>query len=114
MRISDWSSDVCSSDLDHLPHRQNAILVKEHVLGAAEPDALGAEVARSAGIARRLGIGADLEAANLVGERKSVVWGRSVSVRVDLGGRRIIKNKKTSSSRESSSGQYVTTYTTKK
>src|SRR3546814_16164434 len=27
-------------------------------------------------------------------DRKSVVWGTSVSVRVDLGGRRIIKNKK--------------------
>src|SRR3546814_15480055 len=26
-------------------------------------------------------------------DRKSVVWGKSVSVRVDLGGRRIIKNK---------------------
>src|SRR3546814_20886845 len=28
------------------------------------------------------------------GDRKSVVWGKSVSVRVDLGGRRIIKKKK--------------------
>src|SRR3546814_12638658 len=28
-------------------------------------------------------------------DRKSVVWGKSVSVRVDLGGRRIIKKKKT-------------------
>src|SRR3546814_14239372 len=28
------------------------------------------------------------------GDRKSVVWGRRVSVRVDLGGRRIIKKKK--------------------
>src|SRR3546814_20996061 len=27
-------------------------------------------------------------------DRKSVVWGQSVSVRVDLGGRRIIKKKK--------------------
>src|SRR3546814_17204508 len=27
------------------------------------------------------------------GDRKSVVWGKSVSVRVDLGGRRNIKNK---------------------
>src|SRR3546814_16587407 len=29
-----------------------------------------------------------------VRDRKSVVWGKSVSVRVDLGGRRIIKKKK--------------------
>src|SRR3546814_18280735 len=28
-------------------------------------------------------------------DRKSVVWGKSVSVRVDFGGRRIIKKKKT-------------------
>src|SRR3546814_15141753 len=28
------------------------------------------------------------------GDRKSVVWGKSVAVRVDLGGRRIIKKKK--------------------
>src|SRR3546814_12419191 len=27
-------------------------------------------------------------------DRKSVVWGKSVSVRVDLGGRRLIENKK--------------------
>src|SRR3546814_19404569 len=27
-------------------------------------------------------------------DRKSVVWGKSVSVRIDLGGRRIIKKKK--------------------
>src|SRR3546814_17260697 len=31
-----------------------------------------------------------------IGDRKSVVWGTSVSVRVDLGGRCIIKNKKLS------------------
>src|SRR3546814_13479474 len=28
------------------------------------------------------------------GDRKSVVWGKGVSVRVDLGGRRLIKKKK--------------------
>src|SRR3546814_13002020 len=31
---------------------------------------------------------------NAAKERKSVVWGKSVSVRVDLGGRRYIKKKK--------------------
>src|SRR3546814_16331572 len=35
-----------------------------------------------------------LEAARRHGDRKRVVEGKSVSVRVDLGGRRIIKNKK--------------------
>src|SRR3546814_12571566 len=31
----------------------------------------------------------------VLSDRQSVVWGRRVSVRVDLGGRRIIKKKKT-------------------
>src|SRR3546814_12676643 len=31
---------------------------------------------------------------NRIIDRKSVVWGKSVSVRVDLGGRRILKKKK--------------------
>src|SRR3546814_12087253 len=34
------------------------------------------------------------------GDRKSVVWGKSGSVRVDLGGRRIIKKKKREWTRE--------------
>src|SRR3546814_14289113 len=33
-------------------------------------------------------------AGGAVAERKSVVWGRSVSVRVDFGGRRMIKKNK--------------------
>src|SRR3546814_15762028 len=36
------------------------------------------------------------------GDRKSVVWGKSVSVRVDLGGRRISKTKTTHRSRHHS------------
>src|SRR3546814_15275227 len=37
----------------------------------------------------------DDEAADMLRDRKSVVWGKSVSVRVDLGGRRIITKKTT-------------------
>src|SRR3546814_20023503 len=37
--------------------------------------------------------------ANLMPERKSVVKGQSVSVRVDIGGRRIIKTKKNNTTR---------------
>ena len=33
---------------DHLAHGADAVLVEEHVLGAAEPDALGAELDRGA------------------------------------------------------------------
>src|SRR3546814_19177936 len=77
MRISDWSSDVCSSDL----------LVEGHHRGcciwwvAAVSRSIGLQVARTAGPA--LGCR----------DRKSVVEGKRVSVSVDPGGRRIIKKK---------------------
>src|SRR3546814_17863055 len=85
MRISDWSSDVCSSDLCVLDegfasrHRagEHAALAV-HQLGRRIGDDIGAEFERT------------LERG---GDRKSVVKGTSVSVRVDLGGRRIIKKK---------------------
>src|SRR3546814_16237776 len=94
MRISDWSSDVCSSDLG------------EGDPGAA-PRVLddGATVPEAPVRLRRLDHGkrhAVLHAAGGIlalqlheatGDRKSVVSGKSVSVRVDLGGSRIIKKK---------------------
>ena len=42
-------------------------LAEEHVLGAAESDALGAEVARDLRVVRQVGVGAHLERAELVG-----------------------------------------------
>src|SRR3546814_9842893 len=72
MRISDWSSDVCSSDL---PVR---LAARRRVgPGAVRPEAS----------ADRLVV-VPVEV-----DRKSVVEGTSVSVRVDLGGRRIITKK---------------------
>src|SRR3546814_13180483 len=98
MRISDWSSDVCSSDLRVQRHE---------VLGAGgdvgdvgipvvvdvgEPIAVGARPVplhlTSVAVRRRRG------RLGRWRDRKSVVSGKSVSVRVDLGGRRIIKKKK--------------------
>src|SRR3546814_13948304 len=95
MRISDWSSDVCSSDLfllerheaDELDcgRREARLVVVRHlrfadggmaVEGALPAPGCGKRALRPAG-----------------GDRKSVVEGKSVSVRVDLGGRRIIKKK---------------------
>src|SRR3546814_6050317 len=80
MRISDWSSDVCSSDLARF-HRE---------LAEQFPDALyGSRRDFSAKLA------GEFDAALATGsDRKRVVKGKSVSVRVDLGGRRIIKKKR--------------------
>src|SRR3546814_14439282 len=102
MRISDWSSDVCSSDLAaghtrrgrpealHLHHRPLQRQGRERggdVTTAARPARPGPAHPRSArSPARRRPQDRD---------RKSVVSGKSGAVRVDLGGRRIIKKKKT-------------------
>ena len=52
---------------DHLAHRDDAVALEEHVLGAAQADAFRAEIARGLGVERRLGVGAHLHAAHLVG-----------------------------------------------
>src|SRR3546814_19639143 len=75
MRISDWSSDVCSSDLFAHLALEPAL---DRVVEALPRHAVGEVV---------------LAGEPFVGDRKSVVWGKSVSVRVDLGGRRSIKKK---------------------
>src|SRR3546814_20525901 len=113
MRISDWSSDVCSSDLqrplkapqtrpDRRPHSitsskgQNPSCItggnhrspdpkqapRDRILARLQDHVFGA-VAVSCD---DLGVGGK--------DRKSVGKGKGVSVRVDLGGRRIIKKKK--------------------
>src|SRR3546814_13324386 len=82
-RISDWISDVCSSDLgEHAGafSRRAWLGARRHGLRRPRPAASG-----DAGVARphqpRPRAGTD---------RKSVVKGKSVSVRGDLGGRRLI------------------------
>src|SRR3546814_17838875 len=82
MRISDWSSDVCSSDLGRGDRVPAAGRRDRHRAGA-RPAQAGAGQGQGRG-------GKDRAQA----DRKSVVSGKSVSVRVDLGGRRIIKKKK--------------------
>src|SRR3546814_13138574 len=101
MRISDWSSDVCSSDLPiELPlgwlRKEPPIFFRGargpigKKTGEARHDTPLADIAdHRRGLARRRrGAGRKSE------DRKSVVKGKSVSVRVDLGGRRIIKKTK--------------------
>src|SRR3546814_18671605 len=74
MRIIDWSSDVCSSDLVSL----QAALINSII-------AVALGVPAGIALARRKG--------SWTGDRKSVVQGKRVSVRVDLGGGRLIKKK---------------------
>src|SRR3546814_11860971 len=98
LRISDWSSDVCSSDLrfrrtgKHGPAdggeprrrrpRDDRQRSEPRRRGRLRGDAWGASGER-AGEPR----------AERRGDRKSVVEGKSVYVRVDLGRRRILKKK---------------------
>src|SRR3546814_17326735 len=106
MRISDWSSDVCSSDLERLAiaNRGHAaagerLLPLRHldqaVCRRAVKQRAGEFLARRAwGFLRHL-IECYDGAARGKGKRgrKSVVWGKCVSGRVAFGGRRISKKK---------------------
>src|SRR3546814_19036331 len=97
MRISDWSSDVCSSDLCGL----NELMLPENEPGSSiMPGKVNPTQCESMTMVATQVIGNDFSI-TLAGsqgnfelkDRKSVVKGKSVSVRVDLGGRRIIKKK---------------------
>src|SRR3546814_14222945 len=85
LRISDWSSDVCSSDL-FLQHPRQS-------------DGQSARRASFHRLRGRRRAAADRRGRGDLGDRKSVVSGTSVSVRVDLGGRRSSKKKTTTSKR---------------
>src|SRR3546814_12631117 len=106
MRISDWSSDVCSSDLlVRLAHCPALVARRRlldgvdvlHALDDAAPDGvLAVEEARWRQGDEELAVGrVGVLRARHAEDRKSVVSGKSVSVRVDLGGRRILTKKKT-------------------
>src|SRR3546814_11621695 len=99
MRISDWSSDVCSSDLNLARY----IRELDRPCAVARNDAVTlADIARLAPshIIVSPGPCTPKEAgiSNAVIDRKSVVSGKSVSVRVDLGGCRILKKKNNNNS----------------
>ena len=76
---------------DHLAHRLDALLVEEHVLGAAKPDAFGAEAHRRFGVGRRIGIGAHAELAHLVGpaDQRGEFAGQLRLDHVDLAGQHL-------------------------
>src|SRR3546814_18437923 len=100
MRISDWSSDVCSSDLGiaavfgrrtaQLPQRILQVLRKGgKALPAQHDSRMLPATRRQAEVVEAIGQGL----AGNSEDRKSVVEGKRVSVRVYLGRRRINKKK---------------------
>src|SRR3546814_1323841 len=102
LRISDWSSDVCSSDLPPADGGTEARVRREG--RSAGPGLLGPPwlgFRRDGGKRLRQEHGAEGHDRSAAAgrrkrpDRKSVVKGKSVSVRVDLGGRRIITKKRT-------------------
>src|SRR3546814_16875899 len=108
MRISDWSSDVCSSDLKaFLPFRRHdaerdiARIARRRFddmrVGddARRRDGDAAAVAEADDLAVHHRDGDDAHDAARRGDRKSVGSGKSVSVRLETVGPRIIQKKKT-------------------
>src|SRR3546814_14832672 len=113
MRISDWSSDVCSSDLGQPGLSQRVAGFGEAVLAEVE-DGSGkhragvtfahalhkvldvADAARcDDGNSDAVGDGAgESQVIAVAGDRKGGGEGKSVLVSVDLGGRRVVKKKK--------------------
>src|SRR3546814_1999985 len=93
MRISDWSSDVCSSDLKAasapflIPSPAYFSIVRSNARNCAGLTGLPSSAMPQPSIRAFNASPRD---------RKSVGEGKRVSVRVDLGGRRIIKKKKKS------------------
>src|SRR3546814_18826261 len=99
MRISDWSSDVCSSDLGVrwlggtiLYYAADGTLIGDKTLDfSADPYIPVYRFdMKTDGYHEAI---TSVDATHVVIDRKSVVSGKRVSVRVVLGGRRILKKK---------------------
>src|SRR3546814_11213241 len=93
MRISDWSSDVCSSDLCEAGDAAWPLAPVRRTSGQADAQGAGTDCGHAASVQGRAGAGfqkPELTRSDGSEDRKSVVWGKSVSVRADSGGRRII------------------------
>src|SRR3546814_11874283 len=100
MRIIDWSSDVCSSDLRSCERYRvsgGSVAAQRGFLRIGRNAAHGNDLGNGAferigSSVIRIPDGPRLRRVIVVrSDRKSVGSGQSVSVRVDLGGRRIIK-----------------------
>src|SRR3546814_12250175 len=104
MRMCDWSSDVCSSDLPWRLSAGTPASGRFRVAGPTKRSFNGCEMRRS-NVAEARRWNSTLRAAfHLVSgirrpansysqDRQSAVQGKSVSVRIDHGGRRAIKKK---------------------
>src|SRR3546814_12533389 len=93
MRISDWSSDVCSSDLEAFAMKMLGGLRQEIVFARRQRE-IGQEpgwISVPLIVTSHTWENSKNEQSHRSEERRV---GKSVSVRVDLGGRRIIKKKK--------------------
>src|SRR3546814_12823748 len=95
MRISDWSSDVCSSDL-HALVAVDIGQLRFTTRGRGEAGVIGEGAGLAIEFADVDDVGADAARQDgalyaLAPDRTSVVSGERVSVRVDLGGRSRIK-----------------------
>src|SRR3546814_20104318 len=104
MRISDWSSDVCSSDLRLRGLVEAVVLDGAAHLGLDLGELADDPAVHPLAVAGRIEAGlvaafvhlAEARGVQDLGaevDRKCAVEGKSVQVRVDLGGRRIIKKK---------------------
>src|SRR3546814_14945992 len=110
MRISDWSSDVCSSDL--LLPQGPSLGMPEDQAGRFVLEMEQVEIAADLAVVAALGLFEHVQVGVLVvfggpgravdalehlvvavGDRKRVGWGQSVSVGVDAGGRQSNKKK---------------------
>src|SRR3546814_13371347 len=98
MRISDWSSDVCSADLKVVQVGDELEVMVLDVDEERRRISLGIKQVTSnpwetfAAIHKK-GDKVEGQIKSITEDRKSDVSGKSVSVRVALGGRRIIKKK---------------------
>src|SRR3546814_10907231 len=94
MRISEWSSDVCASDLIVVSgglgvgSRENWRIVEDAAAALGAADGATRAVVELGWVPASQQVGFSGQK-----DRKSAVWGKSFSGHIDLGGRRIIINK---------------------
>src|SRR3546814_19313704 len=107
MRISDWSSDVCSSDLNGPLEHTNEPYALAKIAGIKMCEAYNDQYGTHYASVMPTNLygpndNYDLHTSHVLpADRKRVVAGKSVSVRVDLGGRRMLKTKKRNRNKKS-------------